>query len=201
MQNGLHAATATFGNVLDDRWRTSHPGPPRDRVKWGLGGGPSTVLGGETDTCHRDRYRQRGSTWAEGGITRWEWSDHTLSSRYRSSAFITGASVKPNKGIFAYPPSCHAGHEEGGGQNTPLLTRNVPSMKLVTEPGQLVWPAYPPMAGRVRRWLHLQPGWHLPVGRGLLRPAHHGGSSPVNFRRRGRRALPSSFSLQPIDKI
>jgi hypothetical protein len=37
LQNGLHAATQALGDVVDDYWRPSHPGPPRHLAQWRLG--------------------------------------------------------------------------------------------------------------------------------------------------------------------
>jgi len=47
-----------------------------------------------------------------------------------------------------------------------------------------------PMAGRVRRWLHLPPGWQRPCGPGMPCSAYHGGASPVTCRRRVGSLLP-----------
>src|SRR5438105_13425555 len=53
---------------MDDLGRTSHPGSPRDLVKWRLEGSSSRVLGGETHAQHPSGHGARRSTGATGGI-------------------------------------------------------------------------------------------------------------------------------------
>jgi len=53
---------------MDDLGRTSHPGAPRDLVKWRLEGSSSSVLGCETHAQHPSGHGARRSTGATGGI-------------------------------------------------------------------------------------------------------------------------------------
>ena len=52
LQDGLHAAAQAFGDVMDERGWSRHPGPAGALVEWRLGGCSSEIRNVETPTRH-----------------------------------------------------------------------------------------------------------------------------------------------------
>src|ERR687884_51097 len=67
-QDCVHTAAQAFGDGVDQRGRTGHPGLAGDLAEWRLGCSLSALLGVETHTCHSRAYDHRRSAYTRGSV-------------------------------------------------------------------------------------------------------------------------------------